>query len=116
LRIARDGEMRCALTPELSSVLRAAGAKHFICVQGKAFTTPEKFKQNDLLQIDSFRTFFDVPLQYDYQWSGLRLEIALVSATGDVLWYNRNLARDSKFDPSDSEQIRNLCLKLLSAR
>jgi hypothetical protein len=116
LRITHDDGMKCALTPELHSVLRTACAKYFICVQGKAFTTPEKLKQDDLLQIDSFRTFFDQPLTYEYQWSGLKLEIALVSATGDVLWYNHNLARDSKYDPSDREQIRSLCLKLLSAR
>jgi hypothetical protein len=116
LRLTRDGGLKYAVTPELLSVLHTAHAKYFLWVQGKAYTTPEKLKQDDLLQIEAFRTFYDLPLLYDYQWSGLRLEISLVSASGDVLWYNRNLPRDSKYDPSDIKQIRSLCETLMSAR
>ncbi len=115
IRISGGDGKKCVMTPALQSTMQKVHAKYFICVQGTAFTTPEKSKQNDLLQIDSFHLFFEEPLTYEYQWSGMRLEIALVdAATGDVLWYNRNAPDDTNYNPLDGEQVENLCTKLCS--
>ena len=115
IRISGGDEMKCVMTPALRSAMQNVHAKYFICVQGTAFTTPEKSKQNDLLQVISFHLFFEEPLTYEYQWNGLRLELALVdAATGDVLWYNRNAPDDSNYNPLDREQVESLCTKLCS--
>jgi len=114
LHISDDNGITCPLSPALRSELLRGRAKYVLFVQGKAFTTPERSKQGDLLQIDSYHLFFGQPLLYEYQWNGLRVEAVLLDAnSNEVIWYNKNPDSDSNVDPFDGEQIRDFCRKLL---
>jgi hypothetical protein len=100
---------------ELNYLSNRLRTRYVLFIRGTGYTTPESYKQHDLLQLDSFRLFFDHPLEYQYQWSGLMLDIALVDMkSATVLWYNRNRENESKYDPLSIDRVKDLCSKLMS--
>jgi hypothetical protein len=115
LRASADEERSFTLIPELRSLGARTHTDYFVIVVGKAFETPEKSKQDDMLQLDSFSLFYDHPFEYAYQWCGLKIEIALVDARStEVVWYNYNKEKDSNYSPFEKERVKDLCRKLMN--
>ena len=101
---------------ELKNSLSKIDSKYYLIVTGMAFQTDFANKNQDVQQRESFKLFFDSPMDYEFQWDGMQLEIALIAAgTNEVLWYNYNGYKDSRYNPRNKEDINNLCLKLLEA-
>jgi hypothetical protein len=101
---------------ELKNSLSKIDSKYYIIVTGMAFQTDFVNKNQDVQQRESFKLFFDSPMDYEFQWDGMQLEIALVAAgTNEILFYNFNDYKDSRYNPRNKEDINTLCTKLLSA-
>jgi hypothetical protein len=111
---SRSGERILPLTPEIRSTVDEVKTRYFIFVTGLAYGTYEGTKQYDLAEAEFFRLFYGRPFIYDYQWEGLQVQIFLVDRESDeVVWYNQNKDTDSRYNPLEKKDIRNLCLKLM---
>jgi len=113
---ASDGKKIFSPESELKNSISKIDSKYYLIVTGMAFQTDFSNKNQDVQQRESFKLFFDSPMDYEIQWDGLQLEIALVeTGTNEVLWYNFNGWKDSRYNPRNKEDINTLCTKLLTA-
>jgi hypothetical protein len=116
LRVTQEGKRIFPLTPELQSLAAEGNSRFVLCVDGVAYGTTEHAKLFDMLQRETFDRFYNRPYAYDYQWSGLQVQIAVVDAQSrEVLWMNSNDERDTRYDPLIKKDVRDLCLKILKA-
>lgn len=117
LQTSQGEERIFPLTPELQVLVDSVHTKYFIYVTGIAFGTTENLKRYDIVQEETFKLLYDRPFVYEYQWDGLQLLLCLVETKSkEVLWYNYNEAKHSKYNPLLKEDIKNLCLKLLNTK
>jgi hypothetical protein len=98
---------------ELQSLINKANDNYVIIITGLGYGTSEETKQHDMQQLETFDLMYDHAFPYNYQWSGLQLQIALVDAKSmEILWYNRNTEKNSKYNPFIKDEVKDLCLKL----
>jgi hypothetical protein len=101
----------------LQELIDKVSTKYFVFVSGVVFGTTEETKRYDMVQAQTFKLFYDRPFVYDYQWSGLRLQIwVMEKASKEIVWYNYNDSRDTQYDPIRDREIEMLCEKLLEGK
>lgn len=116
LSAGREGKRVYPLAPEWQSLAEKGKSRYVLCVDGIAYGTSEHAKLFDMLQRESFDRFYNRPYAYEYQWTGLQLQIAVVDAKSrEILWNLSNDERNSRYDPLKKEDVRDLCLKILKA-
>jgi hypothetical protein len=102
---------------EIRSLIDKTNDKYVIIITGLGYGTSEETKQFDTQHLETFDLFYDQTFPYSYQWNGLQLQISLVDAkTMEILWYNRNTENDSKYNPFNKDEVKNLCLKLFEVK
>ena len=117
IRSSHNDKKTMRLTPEFRSIMDNVHTEYFILVTGLAFGTSENTKREDMMQAETFELLYDHAFSYNYQWNGLQLQIALINVkTMEILWYNRNSERDSKYNPAKKEEVKDLCVKLLNPK
>jgi hypothetical protein len=111
---APDGNRKFPATPEMQLMISNINTRYFLFATGDAYGTSEEKKQFDALQAQTFELFYDHAFAYNYQWHGIQLNLFIVDAkSGEVIWYNHNRSSDTKYNPFDKKEIKNLCWKLL---
>ncbi len=102
---------------EMDSLIFTTNAKYLLFVTGVAFETDLAVKHEDIQQRERFKLFFDSPMDYQNQWNGVQVEMAIVNAiTHEVVWYNYNKVEDSNYNPRKKNEIKSLCSKLLEGK
>ena len=114
---ALTGETRIIpAIPELQQLAEKVRTRYFVLVTGYSFGTTETTRRFDMLQQQTFELLYDHAFAYERDWFGLSLQIILVDArSNEVLWYNYNKEKESRYDTLDKEKVKDLCLGLLTA-
>jgi hypothetical protein len=117
VRLSQNSTKIIPVNQELRSLLDKANSDYVMIITGLAYGTSNQTKQHDILQLQTFELLYDHAFPYNYQWSGLELQISLVDAKSmEVLWYNYNDENASKYNPFKKEDVKDLCLKLLKQK
>ncbi len=112
-----DGKTILEYENGIDSLISLTNAKYLLFVRGIAFETDMAVKHEDIQQRERFKLFFDSPMDYQSQWYGMQVEMAIVYRdTNEVIWYNYNKVEDSKYNPRKKNEIESLCSKLLESK
>lgn len=105
-------ELEISLIPEIGIFADYTDADYLIYVAGSGYNSSEGAKVKDVGLSCLTGILFGTASHS--QWSGMQLYLAVVNAnTSEIIWFNRNTASTSDFDPMNYGDIYNLCEMLL---